>query len=83
LSLPYEYSAEHHGKRTDDALFKADFVMIRQSGSHVRFQHKIDHTRQTTVPLHSGDIPRWLVREILRQTRISVPDFLNLLKEEN
>jgi len=70
-------------KELMSALFKADFVIIRQSGSHVRLQHKIDHIRQTTVPLHSGDVPRWLVREILRQACISIPDFLRFLKESN
>ena len=64
-------------------LHKAGLVIIRQSGSHVRLQHPGDHTRQTTVPLHNRDIPRWLVREILREADISVSDFLKLLKESD
>ncbi|MFY9463424.1 MAG: type II toxin-antitoxin system HicA family toxin [Candidatus Sungiibacteriota bacterium] len=49
------------------ALLNAGFRIIRQSGSHVRLQHPVDATRQTTVPQHSAPLPVWLMRAILRQ----------------
>lgn len=63
------------------ALLKAGFRIVRQTGSHIRLQHLIDAARQTSVPVHSADIPRWLIGEILRQAKISVSDFLKLLKK--
>ncbi|MBI2624014.1 type II toxin-antitoxin system HicA family toxin [Candidatus Parcubacteria bacterium] len=63
------------------ALLKAGFRIVRQVGSHVRLRHASDPTRQTSVPTHPGDIPRWLVREILTQARISVREFLKLLRK--
>ena len=61
-------------------LLKAGFKIVRQSGSHIRLQHILDSTRQTTVPLHNSDIPKWLLGKILKQAKINAKDFLNLLK---
>lgn len=61
------------------ALLKAGFKVLRQGGSHVRLQHFQDSTRQTTIPIHKADIPRWLLKEILRQTKISVKELSKLL----
>lgn len=45
-------------------LERAGFVKTHQKGSHLYFRHA--HTRRTTcVPVHSGDVPRGLVRKIL------------------
>lgn len=63
------------------ALLKAGFRIVRQSGSHIRLQHLRDSTRQTTIPHHSADIPRWLLGEILKQAKISVKELLKLLKK--
>ena len=62
-------------------LLKAGFKIIRQSGSHVRLQHFNDSARQTSVPLHNADIPRWLLKEILTQAKVSVRELLKLLKK--
>ena len=62
------------------ALLKAGFKVLRQSGSHIRLRHFQDFTRQTTVPIHKADIPRWLLREILRQAKISVKEHSGLLE---
>jgi predicted RNA binding protein YcfA (HicA-like mRNA interferase family) len=66
-------------KELISALLKADFKIIRQTGSHVRLQHFSDHSRQTTIPKHNSDIPRWLLKEVLKQAKISVKEFLELL----
>ena len=60
-------------------LRKVGFKEMRQIGSHVRFQHVADATRQTSVPMHPGTIPKWLLKEILKQARISVQELRNLL----
>lgn len=63
------------------ALTKAGFQIIRQSGSHVRLQHLLNSEKQTTVPLHNTDIPRWLLQKILQQAKISLKELLKFLKE--
>lgn len=61
-------------------LLKAGFKILRQSGSHIRLQHVLNPARQTTVPLHNSDIPKWLLGKILKQAKINLKDFLSLLK---
>ena len=61
------------------ALIKAGFYEARKVGSHVRLIHSQDHNRQTTVPIHPGTLPKWLVREILRQAGLSAKDLKRLL----
>ncbi len=63
------------------ALQKAEFRIARQKGSHVRLVHVRDSNRYATVAVHSGDVPRKNVASILRQARISVEEFLALLRE--
>ena len=61
------------------ALRRAGFIIIRQSGSHVRLRHMFDQTRQTTVPKHNSDLPRWLLAVILRQAKVSTKELLQYL----
>lgn len=62
-------------------LLKAGFRVMRQTGSHIRLQHWRDVTRQVTIPFHKNvDIPRWLLSSILRQAKISIKEFLKLLR---
>jgi predicted RNA binding protein YcfA (HicA-like mRNA interferase family) len=49
------------------------FVAIRQSGSHRFFLHADGRT--TTVPIHSTDLIRTLIRKILRDIDMSVDDY--------
>jgi len=54
------------------------FRKIRQSGSHIFFQHSDGRT--TLVPRHDGkDISRGLLREILREIEITPEEFLGYL----
>lgn len=64
-----------------EVLFKAGFKIVRQVGSHIRLQHVIDPSRQTSVPIHPGTIPKWLIRQILNQAKISVKELRRLLKK--
>lgn len=61
------------------ALERAGFVVVRIRGSHHFFVHKDDPSRWATVPMHHGDLRNDTVRDILKQTRISRAEFLQLL----
>lgn len=62
-------------------LLKAGFKIVRQTGSHVRLKHILDPTRQTQVPVHPGNIPRNILGKILKQSKISTKELLDLLKK--
>lgn len=54
------------------------FSEMRQSGSHVFFQHP--NGRTTLVPKHGGeDIGRGLLRQILREIELTPEQFLEYL----
>ena len=56
-------------------LERLGFVEVRQRGSHKQFRHA--DGRVTTVPVHAGrDISPALVRQICRDIRITVPEFV-------
>lgn len=60
------------------ALEKCGFIVVRQRGGHVRMRHP--DGRVTTVPVHRGqDIARGLLRKILRDTEITIDEFIRLL----
>lgn len=55
------------------------FVETRQKGSHKFFKHT--DGRVTSVPFHSGDLGKGLLRKILNQIKVS-PDELRKLLEK-
>ncbi|MGH6661043.1 MAG: type II toxin-antitoxin system HicA family toxin, partial [Rhodospirillales bacterium] len=62
------------------ALERAGFSVVRSSGSHHYLIHRTDRSRRTVVPYHAQrDLPRGLVRAILRQAGLSVEEFRKLL----
>ena len=65
--------------RLEKILFHFAFQRERQKGSHAFYRHK--DGRFTTIPHHPGkDLPRELIRTILKQINLSTEDFLELLK---
>ncbi len=60
-------------------LEKLDFAETRQRGSHKFFKHA--DGRVTSVPFHTGDLGKGLLRKILNQIKIS-PDELRKLVEK-
>ena len=60
-------------------LIGLEFVETRQRGSHKFFKH-VDG-RVTSVPFHTGDLGRGLLRKILNQIKIS-PEELRKLTEK-
>jgi predicted RNA binding protein YcfA (HicA-like mRNA interferase family) len=59
-------------------LEKIGFVEVRQRGSHKQFRHP--DGRRTTVPFHgSRDISPFLLRQIIKDIRITPEEFLDQL----
>ena len=59
-------------------LKKASFQLVRQKGSHARFEH--EDGRATTVPIHVGqDVGRGLLKKILRDIEMSFEEFRRFL----
>ena len=70
-SLPYV--------RVIHALQRDGWVVVRQKGSHIRLQkHLLAETLKLTVPAHRP-IKRSTLSHILKQTRLSLDDFLKLI----
>lgn len=62
------------GKRCVKVLEKFGFVVYRQRGSHVTLVRE-HPPNQTTVPMHR-ELDRGTLRAILRQTEVSLDDFI-------
>jgi predicted RNA binding protein YcfA (HicA-like mRNA interferase family) len=61
------------------ALRKDGWVVVRQRGSHIRLQkHTVDETLKLTIPAHRP-IKRSTLAHILKQARLDVDRFLELL----
>ena len=59
-------------------LRQLGFYEVRQKGAHIFFQHP--DGRCTLIPRHSGeDIGRGLLRQILREIKLTPEEFLKLL----
>lgn len=60
------------------ALKRAGFSQLKQIGSHL---YLVDEVRdlQTCVPMHSGDVARGLLKQILKQARLTEDDLQDLL----
>ena len=60
-------------------LEKMGFVEVRQRGSHKQYRHA--DGRCTTVPFHgSRDVSPRLLRQILKDIRVTPEDFLRELR---
>ncbi|MCX5975100.1 MAG: type II toxin-antitoxin system HicA family toxin [Coprothermobacterota bacterium] len=70
-SLPYEQVIR--------ALQRDGWVVVRQKGSHVRLQKRtLTETLKLTVPAHRP-IKRSTLSHILKQARMDIADFINLI----
>ncbi|PIS20828.1 hypothetical protein COT52_01720 [candidate division WWE3 bacterium CG08_land_8_20_14_0_20_43_13] len=58
-------------------LKKFGFEVKRQTGSHARLIHP--NGKATTVALHNRDLPKGTLRAILRQSEISLEEFIEKL----
>jgi len=65
--------------RVINALRRDGWIVIRQKGSHIRLQKRLpDETLKIIVPAHRP-IKRSTLSHILKQARLSVSDFNDLL----
>ncbi len=63
------------------ALLKAGFYVHETTGSHVQLKHP-DKPGRVTVPNHQGfDLPKPIVKSIIRQAGLSNEEFAKLLDE--
>ena len=56
-----------------------EFAETRQKGSHKFFKH--GDGRVTSVPFHSGDLGKGLLRKVLNQIKISPEELRKLIKK--
>jgi mRNA interferase HicA len=57
------------------ALRKAGFIFERQnSTSHALFRHPVT-MRTTVVPIHSRELPRWLLKKIIKDAGLDEEQF--------
>ena len=60
------------------ALEKAGFEFIRQKGSHATFYNFLAE-KMVVVPVHSRELPRWLVKKLIKDAGLSEEEFRRLL----
>jgi len=65
-------------KELVQALKRAGFVEDGQRGSHL-YLWNVEKKLLTTVPMHSGDIKRSLMKRIIKQAGLTEGQFRNLL----
>jgi predicted RNA binding protein YcfA (HicA-like mRNA interferase family) len=63
----------------DAALRRGGFIMVHQRGSHRYYTSPVTGEVITTVPMHSGDLKRSLLKKIIRDTGLSEEEFRKLL----
>ena len=67
------------GQRVIRALKRAGFIELRQKGSHVSLEKRVDdRVFKTVVPMHS-QLAKGTLSDILKQCGITLQEFLNLL----
>jgi predicted RNA binding protein YcfA (HicA-like mRNA interferase family) len=66
-------------KEAIHALQRAGFVAERQKAtSHLILRHPLTK-RTTSVPIHSQELPRWLLKKIIKDAGLSEDQFRSLL----
>jgi predicted RNA binding protein YcfA (HicA-like mRNA interferase family) len=60
------------------ALEKAGFEFVRQRGSHRTMNDPITD-RLVVVPIHPREVPRWLLKKIIKDAGLTEADFRDLL----
>jgi predicted RNA binding protein YcfA (HicA-like mRNA interferase family) len=59
-------------------LERAGFLKQTQRGSHAQYRHPARDVF-VIVPVHPGDLPRWLLKAIIRQAGLTEEEFRALL----
>ncbi|MGH7223990.1 MAG: type II toxin-antitoxin system HicA family toxin [Gemmataceae bacterium] len=61
------------------ALERAGFYVHHVTGSHARLFHRTKPNLRVTVPIHNRDLPIPTLKNIIRQSGLSLDEFLRLL----
>ena len=61
-----------------EVLVKAGFSIRRQSGSHI-ILYKDGLMRPLSVPVHAEDIPQGTLRALIRQSGLTIEEFIALI----
>lgn len=61
-----------------NALKRAGFEECDQNGSHLILVDE-ENDLQTSVPMHTGDVGRGLLKKILKQAKLTEEEFKELL----
>ncbi len=61
------------------ALERAGFYVSHTTGSHARLFHRVKRELRVTIPLHNKDLPLPVLKSILRQSNLTVEEFVALL----
>ena len=78
--VPYELREGSLPKaETPRALTKKDLLFVHQKGSHRYFADPLTGKIVTTLPMHPGDLPRWLLKTIIKEVGLSEDEFRSLL----
>ena len=66
-------------RKVVNALQRAGFVVVRQRGSHIRFQKRTkERVLKLTVPTHTP-IKKTTLARIIKDANLSLEEFKNLL----
>lgn len=63
----------------DRALQKDGFILVHQKGSHRYYGDPVTGKIVTVVPMHPGDLPRWLLKRIIKEIGLTEEEFRDLL----
>ncbi len=66
------------GKTAIKVFLKIGYQIVRQKGSHIRLHHP--NKKPLTIPNHKV-LGKGLLRKLLRDSELSLTEFLNLLKK--
>ncbi|HEX3663772.1 MAG TPA: type II toxin-antitoxin system HicA family toxin [Rhizomicrobium sp.] len=61
------------------ALQRAGFVIHHTTGGHTIMRHVSDLTLRVTVPMHNGDLRSSTMRMIIKQSGLSIDQFIEFL----
>lgn len=67
------------GKDAVKVFGKLGYIVVRQTGSHIRMKHQSDRSKKPlTIPNHTV-LGRGLLRKLLRDAEITPEDFSRLI----
>lgn len=66
------------GKDAVKAFGKLGYVIVRQTGSHIRMKHPDNSKKPLSIPNHKV-IGKGLLRKLLRDSEITIEDLCSLI----